>query len=171
MKKSKYVKKGPKDYKKWIDEHKDEIINIESKKRTDYVYEHMNHDLNINKSKYEIYQLLYRNKMIERKTKNNSPVTSVCATYDNKIQIKSEESSPINNNNNINNNLNLNHEPINNEPITISEITNYVINLTKSDYNPEFLQSIVKRYIELMNKLNDDLEQLNIFKKEIKNMF
>ena len=92
IKKSKYVKKGPKDYKKWIDEHKDEIINIESKKRTDYVYEHMNHDLNINKSKYEIYQLLYRNKMIERKTKNNSPV---------KIQIKSEESSPINSNNNI----------------------------------------------------------------------
>ena len=52
-----------------IDEHKDEILNVESKKRTDYVHEHLNNDLNLNKTKYKIYQLLYRNKLIDKKWK------------------------------------------------------------------------------------------------------
>ena len=69
-KKSKgYVKKGPKNYQKLIDEHKDEILNVESKKRTDYVHEHLNNDLNLSKTKYKIYQLLYRNKLIDKKYK------------------------------------------------------------------------------------------------------
>ena len=61
----KYIKKGPKPYTLWIINHKDEIMNIPSKDRADYVYNNLNNDLNLNKSKYDIYQLLYRNKMIE----------------------------------------------------------------------------------------------------------
>ena len=64
-KSSKYVKKGPKPYTLWLINHKDEIMNIPSLQRTDYVHEHLNNDLQLTKTKYDIYQLLYRNKMID----------------------------------------------------------------------------------------------------------
>ena len=63
--KSKYIKKGPKPYTLWLINHKDEIMNIPSLQRTDYVHEHLNNDLELHKTKYDIYQLLYRNKMID----------------------------------------------------------------------------------------------------------
>ena len=136
-KKSKgYVKKGHKNYQKWIDEHKDEILNVESKKRTDYVHEHLNNDLNLSKTKYKIYQLLYRNKLIDKNVKIDSSSSS------------SE------------NNLNI--------PITISEITSQLSSLTKSDYNPEFIQTTIKQYINIMNKINEDFEELIKFKNELK---
>ena len=136
-KKSKgYVKKGHKNYQKLIDEHKDEILNVESKKRTDYVHEHLNNDLNLNKTKYKIYQLLYRNKLIYKK-------------------VKIESSSS-----NSENNLNI--------LITISEITSQLSSLTKSDYNQEFIQTTIKQYINIMNKINEDFEELIKFKNELK---
>ena len=136
-KKSKgYVKKGHKNYQKLIDEHKDEILNVESKKRTDYVHEHLNNDLNLSKTKYKIYQLLYRNKLIDKKVKIDSSSSS------------SE------------NNLNI--------LITISEITSQLSSLTKSDYNPEFIQTTIKQYINIMNKINEDFEELIKFKNELK---
>lgn len=136
-KKSKgYVKKGHKNYQKLIDEHKDEILNVESKKRTDYVHEHLNNELNLSKTKYKIYQLLYRNKLIDKKVKIDSSSSS------------SE------------NNLNI--------LITISEITSQLSSLTKSDYNPEFIQTTIKQYINIMNKINEDFEELIKFKNELK---
>ena len=136
-KKSKrYVKKGHKNYQKLIDEHKDEILNVESKKRTDYVHEHLNNDLNLNKTKYKIYQLLYRNKLIDKKVKVDSSSSS------------SE------------NNLNI--------LMTISDITLQLSSLTKSDYNPEFIQTTIKQYINIMNKINEDFEELIKFKNELK---
>ena len=136
-KKSKgYVKKGHKNYQKLIDEHKDEILNVESKKRTDYVHEHLNNDLNLNKTKYKIYQLLYRNKLIDKKVKIDSSSSS------------SE------------NNLNI--------LMTISDITSQLSSLTKSDYNPEFIQTTIKQYINIMNKINEDFEELIKFKNELK---
>ena len=136
-KKSKgYVKKCHKNYQKLIDEHKDEILNVESKKRTDYVHEHLNNDLNLNKTKYKIYQLLYRNKLIDKK-----------------VKIESSSSSSENN-------LNI--------PITISDITSQLSSLTKSDYNPEFIQITIKQYINIMNKINEDFEELIKFKNELK---
>ena len=139
-KKSKgYVKKGHKNYQKLIDEHKDEILNVESKKRTDYVHEHLNNDLNLNKTKYKIYQLLYRNKLIDKKVKIDSSSSS------------SE------------NNLNI--------LMTISEITSQLSSLTKSDYNPEFIQTTIKQYINIMNKINEDFEELIKFKNELKHLF
>ena len=119
-----------------IDEHKDEILNVESKKRTDYVHEHLNNDLNLSKTKYKIYQLLYRNKLIDKKVKIDSSSSS------------SE------------NNLNI--------PITISEITSQLSSLTKSDYNPQFIQTTIKQYINIMNKINEDFEELIKFKNELK---
>lgn len=136
-KKSKgYVKKCHKNYQKLIDEHKDEILNVESKKRTDYVHEHLNNELNLSKTKYKIYQLLYRNKLIDKKVKIDSSSSS------------SE------------NNLNI--------LITISEITSQLSSLTKSDYNPEFIQTTIKQYINIMNKINEDFEELIKFKNELK---
>ena len=136
-KKSKgYVKKGHKNYQKLIDEHKDEILNVESKKRTDYVHEHLNNELNLSKTKYKIYQLLYRNKLIDKKVKIDSSSSS------------SE------------NNLNI--------LMTISEITSQLSSLTKSDYNPQFIQTTIKQYINIMNKINEDFEELIKFKNELK---
>ena len=136
-KKSKgYVKKCNKNYQKLIDEHKDEILNVESKKRTDYVHEQLNNELNLSKTKYKIYQLLYRNKLIDKKVKIDSSSSS------------SE------------NNLNI--------LITISEITSQLSSLTKSDYNPEFIQTTIKQYINIMNKINEDFEELIKFKNELK---
>ncbi len=72
---SRYVKKGPKPYTLWLINHKDEIMNIPSLQRTDYVHEHLNNDLQLTKTKYDIYQLLYRNKMIEpRSEPKDKPV-------------------------------------------------------------------------------------------------
>ena len=119
-----------------IDEHKDEILNVESKKRTDYVHEHLNNDLNLSKTKYKIYQLLYRNKLIDKK-----------------VKIESSSSSSENN-------LNI--------LITISEITSQLSSLTKSDYNPQFIQTTIKQYISIMNKINEDFEELIKFKNELK---
>ena len=119
-----------------IDEHKDEILNVESKKRTDYVHEQLNNDLNLSKTKYKIYQLLYRNKLIDKN-----------------VKIESSSSSSENN-------LNI--------PITISEITSQLSSLTKSDYNPEFIQTTIKQYINIMNKINEDFEELIKFKNELK---
>ena len=119
-----------------IDEHKDEILNVESKKCTDYVHEQLNNELNLSKTKYKIYQLLYRNKLIDKKVKIDSSSFS------------SE------------NNLNI--------PITISDITSQLSSLTKSDYNPEFIQTTIKQYINIMNKINEDFEELIKFKNELK---
>ena len=119
-----------------IDEHKDEILNVESKKRTDYVHEHLNNDLNLSKTKYKIYQLLYRNKLIDKK-----------------VKIESSSSSSENN-------LNI--------LMTISDITSQLSSLTKSDYNPQFIQTTIKQYINIMNKINEDFEELIKFKNELK---
>ena len=119
-----------------IDEHKDEILTVESKKRTDYVHEHLNNELNLSKTKYKIYQLLYRNKLIDKKVKIDSSSSS------------SE------------NNLNI--------LITISDITSQLSSLTKSDYNPQFIQTTIKQYTNIMNKINEDFEELIKFKNELK---
>ena len=141
---SRYVKKGPKPYQIWVNNHKDEILNIESKKRTDYVHEHLNNDLNLNMSKYEIYQLLYRNKLIDRKHKN----------------IHSND----NNDNNENytgliNNINI--------PETISGILSQLTDLRKSNIDPEIINNTIEHYLSIMNKINENINELINFKNEL----
>ena len=65
--KSNYKPKGKKNYQIWIEEHKDDILKQESKNRVDYVYQNMNKELNLNMTIKSIYQLLYRNNLIEHK--------------------------------------------------------------------------------------------------------
>ncbi len=142
---SRYVKKGPKPYQIWVNNHKDEILNIESKKRTDYVHEHLNNDLNLNMSKYEIYQLLYRNKLIDRKHKN----------------IHSNDNNDINNENytGLINNINI--------PDTLKYIMIQLTDLRKSNIDPEIINNTIEHYLSIMNKINENINELINFKNEL----
>ena len=145
---SRYVKKGPKIYTQWIIEHKDEILNIPSKDRTHYVHEHLNNDLNLNKSRYEIYQLLYRNKLIDPLDHNKIAETK--AEIEKKKEIKKEAVKKHND-----------------YIYTLSDITDKLNHLTNSDFNPEFIQNITQKYLDILNKINEDFEDLNNFKNEL----
>ena len=79
-KSSKYVKKEKPDYRKWIDSHREEILLLEPKTRTDYVYQHLNEDLKLNKTQKEIYQLLYRSNLINHKPVLEDPKISASTT-------------------------------------------------------------------------------------------
>lgn len=87
-KKSKgYVKKEKPLYRQWIDTHKDQIISLEPKLRTDYVHKHLNEDLKReapstwkNKSQKEIYQLLYRTGLINHKQVIQDPNITISTT-------------------------------------------------------------------------------------------
>ena len=80
-KKSKgYVKKEKPNYRQWIDSHRDQILSLEPKLRTDYVHKHLNEDLKLNKSQKEIYQLLYRTGLINHKQVIQDPNVTVSTT-------------------------------------------------------------------------------------------
>ena len=63
----KYERKNKKNYHQWVLDHKSEILELPSKQRTDYVMGKLNNELNLNMQRYNVYQLLYRNGMIEHK--------------------------------------------------------------------------------------------------------
>ncbi len=65
--KATYKPKGKKPYQQWIIEHKEDILKQETKNRVDYVFQNMNKELNLNMSIKSIYQLLYRNDLIDHK--------------------------------------------------------------------------------------------------------
>ena len=67
MSKSKYIPKGKKPHQLWIDEHKEDILKLPQKDRVDYVYQKMNSELKTNMTIKAVYQLLYRNNIIEHK--------------------------------------------------------------------------------------------------------
>ena len=79
-KSSKYVKKEKPLYRQWIDSHRDQILSLEPKLRTDYVHKHLNEDLKLNKSQKEIYQLLYRTGLINHKQVIQDPNVTVSTT-------------------------------------------------------------------------------------------
>ena len=79
-KSSKYVKKEKPDYRKWIETHRNEILTLDPKIRTDYVFKHLNEDLKLNKSQKEIYQLLYRSNLINHKPPIEDPKISASTT-------------------------------------------------------------------------------------------
>ena len=154
---SRYVKKGPKPYQIWVNNHKDEILNIESKKRTDYVHEHLNNDLNLNMSKYEIYQLLYRNMLIDRKHKN----------------INSNDNNDIHSNDHSNDNNDINNENYTglisniNIPETVSGILSQLTDLRKSNIDPEIINNTIEHYLSILNKINENINELINFKNEL----
>ena len=64
---SKYIPKGKKPYQLWVEDHKEEIMKLPQKDRVDYVFQKMNEELKTNMKIQSVYQLLYRNNIIEHK--------------------------------------------------------------------------------------------------------
>ena len=64
---TKYYKRvEEKPYHKWLNDNREDILKQPCKIRAQYAYEKINNDLNLN-IKYEaVYQLLYRNKMLNK---------------------------------------------------------------------------------------------------------
>ena len=57
-----------KNYHQWVLDHKDEILALPNKQRTDWVLTKINDELNLEMKRYNVYQLLYRNGLIKHKS-------------------------------------------------------------------------------------------------------
>ena len=57
-----------KNYHHWVLDHKDEILALPNKQRTDWVLTKINDELNLEMKRYNVYQLLYRNGLIKHKS-------------------------------------------------------------------------------------------------------
>ena len=63
---TKYYKRvGEKPYHKWLNDNKQLILDQPHKTRAQYAFEKINADLNLNLKYESVYQLLYRNKLLE----------------------------------------------------------------------------------------------------------
>ena len=56
-----------KNYHQWVLDHKDEILALPNKQRTDWVLTKINDELGVEMKRYNVYQLLYRNGLIKHK--------------------------------------------------------------------------------------------------------
>ena len=56
-----------KNYHQWILDHKDEILTLPNKQSTDWVLTKLNDELNLEMKRYNVYQLLYSNGLINHK--------------------------------------------------------------------------------------------------------
>ena len=56
-----------KNYHQWVLDHKNEILALPNKQRTDWVLTKLNDELNLEMKRYNVYQLLYRNGLINHK--------------------------------------------------------------------------------------------------------
>ena len=63
-----------KNYHQWILDHKDEILALPSKQRTDYVISKFKDELNLEMKRYNVYQLLYRNGLITHEQLVPTPI-------------------------------------------------------------------------------------------------
>ena len=122
-----YIKKEKPDYRKWIDEHREQILSIDPKVRVEYVQKHLNEDLKLNKTYYQIYQLLYRTKLIK----------AIETKDDNK-----NETKPT---------------PKQITTTTIKELTNDVLKLCENDItiSQELIQRYIKVLSNLNNDLEE----------------
>ena len=68
------ARKNKKPYHQWILDHRDEIIALPNNERTDYVMSKLKDELNLEMKKYNVYQLLYRNGMINHRFAHLVPV-------------------------------------------------------------------------------------------------
>ena len=75
----KYERKNKKNYHQWVLDHKSEILELPSKQRTDYVMGKLNDELNLNMQRYNVYQLLYRNGLINHKHDKPIPTPVVAS--------------------------------------------------------------------------------------------
>ena len=88
----KYERKNKKPYHQWVLDHKDEILALPNKDRTDYVMSKLKDELNLEMKKYNVYQLLYRNGMINHKFIQIAPVeTTETTVYERDSESDSED--------------------------------------------------------------------------------
>ena len=188
-----YIPKGKKPYQLWVEEHKDEIMRLPQKDKVDYVFQKMNEELKTNMSIKSIYQLLYRNDLIEHK-KKSKVITTEAEKNNEDIEIinpKSVIDSIIVNNTN---------EKINeykkfdipdfkskeNKPLTdhispaIEFTTEHLIHylgqtslimcclIPNIENIEEEHKPIVMRFIETLLNLNSQLDDLKELKEEMK---
>ena len=69
-----YERKNKKNYHQWVLDHKDEIFSLPNNERTDYVMGKLKDELNLEMQRYNVYQLLYRNGLINHKNVTSTPV-------------------------------------------------------------------------------------------------
>ena len=90
----KYERKNKKPYHQWVLDHRDEILALPNKDRTDYVMSKLKDELNLEMKKYNVYQLLYRNGMINHKFIQITPVaTTETTVYENDSENDADERS------------------------------------------------------------------------------
>ena len=82
--------RNSKNYHQWVLDHKNEILALPNKQRTDWVLTKLNDELNLEMKRYNVYQLLYRNGLINHKSEQ-SPVTDTTTDEANQIRIEESE--------------------------------------------------------------------------------
>ena len=87
----KYERKNKKPYHQWVLDHRDEILSLPNKDRTDYVMGKLKDELNLEMKKYNVYQLLYRNGMINHKFIQIAPVETSETTVETDSESYSED--------------------------------------------------------------------------------
>ncbi len=87
----KYERKNKKPYHQWVLDHRDEILALPNKDRTDYVMSKLKDELNLEMKKYNVYQLLYRNGMINHKFIQITPVATTETTVESDSESESED--------------------------------------------------------------------------------
>ena len=86
-----YERKNKKNYHKWVLEHRDEIITLPNKDRTDYVMGKLKDELNLEMKRSNVYQLLYRNGMINHKLDFLKPDPVIETTETTTEEVPSED--------------------------------------------------------------------------------
>ena len=87
-----YKRKNKKNYHQWVLDHKDEILALPNNDRTDYVMNKLKDELNLEMKKYNVYQLLYSNGMINHKFIQIAPVeTTETTVFDADSESDSED--------------------------------------------------------------------------------
>ena len=81
-----------KNYHQWVLDHKNEILALPNKQRTDWVLTKLNDELNLEMKRYNVYQLLYRNGLINHKNETiQAPVKETTTDEANQIRIEESE--------------------------------------------------------------------------------
>ena len=87
-----YERKNKKPYHQWVLDHRDEIIALPNNERTDYVMSKLKDELNLEMKKYNVYQLLYRNGMINHRFAHLVPVETTESTVNDELHSETSES-------------------------------------------------------------------------------
>ena len=69
----KYKRVEEKPYHKWLNDNKEAILEQPVKLRTEFAFEKINKDLNLNLKYDAVYQLLYRNKLLNHDVYKTNP--------------------------------------------------------------------------------------------------